>query len=105
MVLSLQWGRDVSIPEMPDGMLVAPNNTCFNGAGMFPSQKSEIHLSLQPLKRWLQWGRDGSIPEIRKRRWMPASRACFNGAGIFPSHKCVKWVQTPSKWFRFNGAG
>ena len=61
--VTLQWGRDVSIPEIP------------------PANASPI-----PAGR-LQWGRDVSIPEIN---WhIPDGRvlAGFNGAGMFPSQK------------------
>src|ERR1019366_7462763 len=59
----LQWGRDVSIPEI--GWLRKPPRPAlgFNGAGMFPSQK---------------W-------EWRRRIVSPIRR--FNGAGMFPSQK------------------
>ena len=35
----LQWGRDVSIPEMGPGEDEGCRLPSFNGAGMFPSQK------------------------------------------------------------------
>ena len=38
---SLQWGRDVSIPEMLQEVSRHPGFVRFNGAGMFPSQKLE----------------------------------------------------------------
>src|ERR1035441_4370296 len=37
--LALQWGRDVSIPEMHGRWLRRRRCARFNGAGMFPSQK------------------------------------------------------------------
>ena len=36
---ALQWGRDVSIPEMPPPVRGAVVLTGFNGAGMFLSRK------------------------------------------------------------------
>ena len=84
----LQWGRDVSIPEMPPASTCArTSRSRFNGAGMFPSQKCTglgfvVGAALasmgpgcfhprnvpenlvSPLVGWLQWGRDVSIPEI-----------------------------------------
>ena len=39
--IGLQWGRDVSIPEMPGLMRPLLFLIRFNGAGMFPSQKCE----------------------------------------------------------------
>src|ERR1039458_4592830 len=59
----LQWGRDVSIPEMPP-------------AG--------FHISAIG---WLQWGRDVSIPEINYGANLGYLYQCFNGAGMFPSQK------------------
>ena len=38
----LQWGRDVSIPEMPRWLKKRGLFSSFNGAGMFPSQKYSI---------------------------------------------------------------
>src|ERR1035437_5179097 len=89
----LQWGRDVSIPEMRRPATSTPmSRSSFNGAGMFPSQKYAAAIfpgvirdvaSMGPgcfdprnlatlvasadsdIK--LQWGRDVSTPE------MPAS--------------------------------
>ena len=83
----LQWGRDVSIPEMWTPADAPPSRNCFNGAGMFPSQKfrerpnpemssvasmgpgcfhprntGRRHGSQSRIR--LQWGRDVSIPEI-----------------------------------------
>src|ERR1017187_10526380 len=59
----LQWGRDVSIPEMIPRPLAARSNFGFNGAGMFPSQKYGFVL----------------VATI--------AISCFNGAGMFPSQK------------------
>ena len=61
----LQWGRDVSIPEMAESEGCYAAVGCFNGAGMFPSQKSAIWPLPLTLMYPLQWGRDVSIPEIR----------------------------------------
>src|ERR1039457_4402683 len=36
----------------------------FNGAGMFPSQKSPQREPITPQSLKVQWGRDVSIPEI-----------------------------------------
>src|ERR1035438_5750223 len=36
----------------------------FNGAGMFPSQKCHHFCRLEAVEVLLQWGRDVSIPEI-----------------------------------------
>src|ERR1035441_5438 len=38
-LISLQWGRDVSIPEMHAGLPLRWSIRCFNGAGMFLSRK------------------------------------------------------------------
>ena len=62
--MRLQWGRDVSIPEMQHSRGKWLSATGFNGAGMFPSQK--FSYGIPPYR--------GSIG--------------FNGAGMFPSQKC-----------------
>ena len=59
----LQWGRDVSIPEIP-------------GAGL-------VTHGLGPL----QWGRDVSIPEMQQDGTTWQRLTCFNGAGMFLSRK------------------
>ena len=59
----LQWGRDVSIPEIE--LLQAEGD----------------YLPL------LQWGRDVSIPEIRSLLPRYSFFTGFNGAGMFPSQK------------------
>src|ERR1035437_1899042 len=40
----------------------------FNGAGMFPSQKSVMYLAVATVPKLLQWGRDVSIPEMRQSK-------------------------------------
>src|ERR1035437_7292252 len=59
----LQWGRDVSIPEMLRRSAARTRLRGFNGAGMFPSQK---------------WHRPPVFADRMGR---------FNGAGMFPSQK------------------
>ena len=61
----LQWGRDVSIPEIRLACRWHRRQRGFNGAGMFPSQK---------------FGRV-AVPEV--------PICSFNGAGMFPSQKCI----------------
>src|ERR1039458_645883 len=60
----LQWGRDVSIPEI---------------------RAPVVHHPLRALQ--LQWGRDVSIPEISKDDSRRVRRDGFNGAGMFLSRK------------------
>src|ERR1039457_7070437 len=43
---------------------IRPVHSCFNGAGMFPSRKSELVSLDYLLVSELQWGRDVCIPEI-----------------------------------------
>src|ERR1017187_2384008 len=59
-----QWGRDVSIPEIPIPISRPFSQSCFNGAGMFPSQKWVRFGFVVVIRPALQWGRDVSIPEI-----------------------------------------
>ena len=63
----LQWGRDVSIPEIPQ---VPPSEGSIGvasmGPGCFhPRNASTARDRRRPKK--LQWGRDVSIPEIRSQ--------------------------------------
>ena len=98
--IQLQWGRDVSIPEIPGLGSVTnafapasmgpgcfhPRNPDerirsgtfllrFNGAGMFPSQKCAGDDAAQVYCAVLQWGRDVSIPEM-----VPGHTAWSGGA-------------------------
>src|ERR1035437_4118169 len=43
----LQWGRDVSIPEMWQEFQARISTACFNGAGMFLSRKWVGHWGLK----------------------------------------------------------
>src|ERR1035438_5125200 len=78
----LQWGRDVSIPEMT--LTPAPG------------------YQVDPL----QWGRDVSIPEMGARLiCLALFPQGFNGAGMFPSQKCEHEVVCGPEGTCFNGAG
>ena len=126
---SLQWGRDVSIPEMwLCAGLSAGSTLCFNGAGMFPSQKylmqrtilSIMLASMGPgcfhprnitsgeagqMTTWLQWGRDVSIPEIHWRNSGKASPLLLQwGRDVsIPEIPCP--VGRVAAHSSFNGAG
>ena len=83
----LQWGRDVSIPEIAEARLYRITAPCFNGAGMFLSRK---YSTLRLRRGWtvsLQWGRDVSIPEISSTARALRQAWRFNGAGMFLSRK------------------
>ena len=110
--IQLQWGRDVSIPEMPSHPHLGRPLPSFNGAGMFPSQKSPLVFRLTPANRasmgpgcfhprnlmpwltWLrgvmlQWGRDVSIPEIRlASNWITVNVLASMGPGCFHPRNC-----------------
>ena len=77
----LQWGRDVSIPEMLQA----------------------VEVALQQIR--LQWGRDVSIPEIGRRRTGRPLESSFNGAGMFPSQKSGLPSGQTIPCCCFNGAG
>ena len=49
---------------MPRFWRYEPTLPGFNGAGMFPSQKSRWRRPRGSSSTWLQWGRDVSIPEM-----------------------------------------
>src|ERR1017187_6441842 len=65
----LQWGRDVSIPEMPELPPMYAGTAGFNGAGMFLSRK-------------FGYLRDAAC-----------HISGFNGAGMFLSRKCQSFPQ------------
>src|ERR1039458_1003043 len=84
----LQWGRDVSIPEMRRaGGRSALGQRASMGPGCFypgnTENKFDPYLDLR-----LQWGRDVSIPEICRANPQGRKPARFNGAGMFLSRKC-----------------
>ena len=66
----LQWGRDVSIPEIT---LASPGGFAVT---------------------MLQWGRDVSIPEIRASTPAGGASTRFNGAGMFLSRKFSEFSST-----------
>src|ERR1035438_10614370 len=85
----LQWGRDVSIPEIGrDG--IQQFRGCLLQWGRDVSIP-EICLFPKCVHRpaLLQWGRDVSIPEMMATAIaiVPGGPG-FNGAGMFPSQKC-----------------
>ena len=61
----LQWGRDVSIPEMAEAILVAMASQLLQwGRDVSIPEMARQHACIAVLAR-LQWGRDVSIPEIK----------------------------------------
>ena len=125
----LQWGRDVSIPEIPAMTTGRRVVAGFNGAGMFPSQKCVLAGLIGDPQSPLQWGRDVSIPEIGvppitpppvvELQWgrdVSIPEMCvigirvsgspgFNGAGMFPSQKSLPRPPQLTHVRCFNGAG
>ena len=93
----LQWGRDVSIPEMPRCSTWWSTQHSFNGAGMFPSQK----WSVGPPGTVTLTGFNGAgmFPSQKFGASLPRFQFCrrFNGAGMFPSQKfyfaCAEDIQ------------
>src|ERR1039458_2291777 len=83
----LQWGRDVSIPEIKSKTRYPDPMECFNGAGMFLSRKSAWMTETTTALPELQWGRDVSIPEMGQGERRADGPRCFNGAGMFLSRK------------------
>ena len=77
----LQWGRDVSIPEILSSVITAAGSAL------------------------LQWGRDVSIPEMHGTGASGDHLPGFNGAGMFPSQKFIPIDQGYDFFCRFNGAG
>src|ERR1039457_1326698 len=101
----LQWGRDVSIPEIRGTRRAQWVCGCFNGAGMFPSQKSSQYRSY-PRQLYASMGpgcfhpRNTSSPyELRMGR-----RASM-GPGCFHPRNLVVFTGTTKVRVGFNGAG
>ena len=102
---ALQWGRDVSIPEMRRRARRFWRWRSFNGAGMFLSRKCDWVKVIGGLRAMLQWGRDVSIPEIVRAGDVALERCGFNGAGMFLSRKWYPSSFSRRKPSCFNGAG
>ena len=125
----LQWGRDVSIPEMLYNRVghshdhqASMGPGCFYPGNAGRGVETVLRAELQwgrnvsiPEMRWfrrwgrwsfrLQWGRNVSIPEMRRHKWRPCPKLGFNGAGMFPSRKFpLRGSRRPTSP-RFNGAG
>src|ERR1039458_1410697 len=101
----LQWGRDVSIPEMYQQIFKPVGLRRFNGAGMFLSRKSRRSPGAASCAECFNGAgmflsRKSAVASLRV-----ASSGGFNGAGMFLSRKssgpCAAWPPYP----RFNGAG
>ena len=86
-LIMLQWGRDVSIPEM----WTEPGASAKRFALQWGRDVSIPEIWLRSWLRCgdgtLQWGRDVSIPEIMILSWAAGNPASFNGAGMFLSRK------------------
>ena len=101
--MQLQWGRDVSIPEIRNVRRWLKRIACFNGAGMFPSQKSCVDDGEGGEICTLQWGRDVSIPQMDAQLPPGVIGASFNGAGMFPSQKLggPPVARRPAAWLQW----
>src|ERR1035438_4801342 len=84
----LQWGRDVSIPEMTKMVRLQSIWDCFNGAGMFPSQKFAALQRSDFLANGFNGAGMFPSQKCRRRRFVWRRPPRFNGAGMFPSQKC-----------------
>ena len=64
-LVGLQWGRDVSIPEMMAQRNAARDELDASmGPGCFHPRNRANDVDRLRID-WLQWGRDVSIPEIK----------------------------------------
>src|ERR1039457_2829049 len=101
----LQWGRDVSIPEIScSGWSAGRLRFASMGPGCFHPRNLRERERRCP-NTLLQWGRDVSIPEITLTKRCGAWSLRFNGAGMFPSQKFNLRLQASSPAVGFNGAG
>src|ERR1039458_1130214 len=90
----LQWGRDVSIPEMNQAGIPRWASEGLQWGRDVSIPEIMAIRSERMYSGSLQWGRDVSIPEMWWRRLSGGIGAGFNGAGMFPSQK---WNQgTPA---------
>ena len=100
----LQWGRDVSIPEMQ------PGETFFICKYWLQWGRDVSIPEIRPVrdelyKRFvLQWGRDVSIPEIRAGRPFRRRRSASMGPGCFypgnPGSTRRRWPKSSLQWGR-----
>src|ERR1022692_3586695 len=79
----LQWGRDVSIPEMRQNGSTDWTPTTSMGPGCFHPRNRIRSLSTFGVLASLQWGRDVSIPEMNAAGTATVATKNFNGAGMF----------------------
>src|ERR1017187_3779347 len=101
----LQWGRNVSIPEMFLAMEYhQPFHRLQWGRNVSIPEIRYPGFRLQP-SSLLQWGRNVSIPEIYQMAENFFGSPSFNGAGMFPSRKSSisRIICVPRSGF--NGAG
>ena len=83
----LQWGRDVSIPEIPrvTASNVPPNLLQWGRDVSIP--EICVLWGMDTAVIGLQWGRDVSIPEMCVCGQGMGRSVGFNGAGMFLSRK------------------
>ena len=127
-LIVLQWGRDVSIPEMgPPGTDRSRPSASMGPGCFYPGNAArKADCGSAGMLQWgrdvsipemdsaatrhrtahlLQWGRDVSIPEIMIELYAHAIRLCFNGAGMFLSRKFVHVVLLDFQGFASMGPG
>src|ERR1017187_1510808 len=87
VVETLQWGRDVSIPEMQSPRPMQPPGLPLQwGRDVSIPEIGHVN-AVADGSILLQWGRDVSIPEMLPLRDRKSRPRCFNGAGMFLSRK------------------
>ena len=84
---TLQWGRDVSIPEISPITTGVPGLYLLQWGRDVSIPEIAQAQAATDATALLQWGRDVSIPEITLPQWSCLPAARFNGAGMFPSRK------------------
>src|ERR1035441_6392947 len=86
----LQWGRDVSIPEILRWSEHCAQWMQLQWGRDVSIPEIRITAPVRCCLTWLQWGRDVSIPEIKSLPERQERRASFNGAGMFLSRKSLR---------------
>ena len=103
--LGLQWGRDVSIPEIWIRWRTTVSTDWLQWGRDVSIPEISVMLPWSLTTATLQWGRDVSIPEIWQAPSLLGLHCRFNGAGMFPSQKWRRWSPEGRTRSGFNGAG
>ena len=104
-VLSLQWGRDLSVADTGSLCLELSRRSSFNGAATFQSRTPAVDRVCQTPHGVLQWGRDLSVADTgRDARRLRAARRASMGPRPFSRGHARRRPGQDLPLLRFNGA-